>query len=756
MVTPGPQRAKDGSTDSHQQNHSLSELLAANNSTRPRATGSDIANILAANTDNAPTVITQNNSRPTQPTTTPIPLPVTGEAPSIAGRRLGHFELIEAIGAGGMAAVLKARDLELGRIVALKILPPEAARDPENVTRFKQEARAAAKLDHENIARVYYCGEDQGLHFIAFEFVEGDNLRVLIDRRGQLPAGECVRYMMQVAAGLNHAAERGVVHRDIKPSNILITPDGRAKIVDMGLARYLGSESVNGTVTQSGVTLGTFDYISPEQALDPRRADVRSDIYSLGCTFYHALTGRPPVPEGTAAHKLRAQQNDEPLDPRELNPAIPDELAAILARMMMKDQNARYQSPMELIAHLKGLAERLNIGDTLAHDTASLAVLAERRLLPESPRLRPLWVSAVAVVAIVVAAFVVSTSDPGHAPGIPGITDPPKEKVGDQVKIAVVPNPTPNVPANAPVRTVEELVKRLEDPTTTKVTLAAGTFDLTTLAQGVAFSGARLELIGAGVGQTTLIVNADRAINASGSLTLKADFVAIRGIWFEIQDGAVATFGEMTPARFVGLRIEDASDVDLTDCVFMSGEEQQRDARSVGVSRTTEGAVRITATRCLFAPAAVGLHIPSGTSARLTDCGFAPHTAAVQIESATSETPPRSEVWFDRSSVMLDPGVAAVETGAPANLLVKVSDSLFAPVHSKSVFRSPFTFTNVIRPGVIRAFAASRSPGFSYRFPERARTPSIVSIRSVHRSVRGRSTTAKRIDFPSTTKAASN
>src|SRR4029453_8871806 len=119
------------------------------------------------------------------------------------------------------------------------------------------EARAAAALDHENIARVYYCGEDQGLHFIAFEFVEGINLRQMIDRRGVLPPAGCVRDTMQVAAGLHHAAERGVVHRDIKPSNILITPDGRAKIVDMGLARHL--EAVNGGLTHSGVTLGTFD-----------------------------------------------------------------------------------------------------------------------------------------------------------------------------------------------------------------------------------------------------------------------------------------------------------------------------------------------------------------------------------------------------------------------------------------------------------------------------------------------------------------
>src|SRR5215471_3362168 len=153
---------------------------------------------------------------------------------SLRGRRLAHFELIEPIGVGGMAAVLRARDTQLDRLVALKILPPEMANDPENVARFHQEARAAARLDHETIARVFYCGEDQSLHFIAFEFVEGENLRALIDRRGPLLVQEALHYMLQVATGLAHAAERGVVHRDIKPSNIIISPNGRAKLVDMG------------------------------------------------------------------------------------------------------------------------------------------------------------------------------------------------------------------------------------------------------------------------------------------------------------------------------------------------------------------------------------------------------------------------------------------------------------------------------------------------------------------------------------------
>src|SRR5438132_12811012 len=138
----------------------------------------------------------------------------------LRGRRLAHFELLDRLGVGGMAAVIRARDTQLDRIVALKILPPEVASDPEIVRRFHQEARAAAKLDHENIARVFFCGEDQALHFIAFELVEGENLRTLLDHRGRLPVPESISYMLQVATGLAHAAARGVVHRDIKPSNI--------------------------------------------------------------------------------------------------------------------------------------------------------------------------------------------------------------------------------------------------------------------------------------------------------------------------------------------------------------------------------------------------------------------------------------------------------------------------------------------------------------------------------------------------------
>ena len=158
--------------------------------------------------------------------------------------------------------------MRLDRQIALKLLPPEQAGDVEVVQRFYQEGRAAAQLDHENIARVYTIGHDANFHYIAFEYIEGTTIRQRVERNGPLPVSEAINYTLQIAGALVHATERGVVHRDIKPSNIIVTPQGRAKLVDMGLARRFERGGDDG-LTQSGMTLGTFDYISPEQAATP-------------------------------------------------------------------------------------------------------------------------------------------------------------------------------------------------------------------------------------------------------------------------------------------------------------------------------------------------------------------------------------------------------------------------------------------------------------------------------------------------------
>ncbi|MDA7979367.1 MAG: serine/threonine protein kinase [Pirellulales bacterium] len=281
-------------------------------------------------------------------------------AEELTGQMLEHFELREFIGGGGMGVVFRAYDTRLKRTVALKVLSPDAASQPDVLKRFRVEAESAARLDHQGIARVFYVGEDNGFHFLAFEFVEGDNLRDLVIAEGALPWKLALDLTFQIAQALEHASERGVVHRDIKPSNVLVTPAGRAKLVDMGLAR-LGSLGPRDDLTNSGATLGTFDYVSPEQAHDPRHADVRSDIYSLGCTLYFLLTGQPPFPEGTMLQKLLRHQGAEPTDVRDLNPDVPGEVAGLLRTMLAKSPRSRQQTAHQLLVDVTAAADSLGL-----------------------------------------------------------------------------------------------------------------------------------------------------------------------------------------------------------------------------------------------------------------------------------------------------------------------------------------------------------------------------------------------------------
>jgi serine/threonine-protein kinase len=267
-------------------------------------------------------------------------------------KRLGKYVIQRRLGAGGMGAVFLAVDSELQRTVALKVLPRERAANPKLVQRFKSEGQSAARLEHGNIVKVYEAGEIGGYLYIALEYVDGTDVDALIRKRTFLPVKRSIDIIRQVALALEHADEKGIVHRDIKPSNLMIRKDGMVKLADMGLARAIDDTADTG-ITQPGMTVGTVDYMAPEQGRDSKLADIRSDIYSLGCTWYHMLTGSPPFPEGSVTAKMAAHATNPPPNPRTINRNVPEAVVAVIHRMMAKDPRDRYQTPQELLADLK-------------------------------------------------------------------------------------------------------------------------------------------------------------------------------------------------------------------------------------------------------------------------------------------------------------------------------------------------------------------------------------------------------------------
>ena len=390
--------------------------------------------------DDQPTVITQRTVLPADSQSDSVVRILHGQI--LPGERLGHFELLQYVGGGGMGKVFRALDTRLARSVALKILSPEHAADRETVLRFQNEAQSAARLDHDNIARVYYVGEDRGLNYIVFEFIEGVNVRDLVESKGPLSLADAVSYALQVADALAHAAQRNVVHRDIKPSNLLITPTGQAKLIDMGLARLREVDAVAADLTASGVTLGTFDYISPEQARDPRNTDVRSDIYSLGCTFFFMLTGRPPFLGGTMLQKLLQHQADQPPDLRQFRPELPEDVNRILRKMLAKDPRHRYASPMELVNDLLWVARAAGLRPAAPGGRTWTVPIAP--VVPSYYRHLPWIVSLLALVAIVIALDYLWPQLPG--PASPSHAPPPVETDGDPG--ATRPAPTPAIPVH--------------------------------------------------------------------------------------------------------------------------------------------------------------------------------------------------------------------------------------------------------------------------------------------------------------------
>lgn len=251
----------------------------------------------------------------------------------LIGKQLGSFRLDALLGVGGMGAVFQATDLQLDRQVAVKVLN-SVENDPEAERRFRIEAQSAARLDHQNIARVFHVGQDQGWNYIVLELVAGQTLRQWVASRGPLDLKTAIHFFRQLAAALDHAHQRNIIHRDIKPSNVLVADDLTVKIVDMGLARIQKSVESADHEAEAGMTLGTFDYLAPEQARDPRQADQQSDLYSLGCTLYFSLVGRPPFAEATSLEKLLSHSNSARPRVTASRPDLPPSVDRLVAALM--------------------------------------------------------------------------------------------------------------------------------------------------------------------------------------------------------------------------------------------------------------------------------------------------------------------------------------------------------------------------------------------------------------------------------------
>ncbi len=288
----------------------------------------------------------------------------------LAGRTsgffLGQYRILEQLGQGGMGRVYKAEHRTMGRVVALKVLAPTLVKTERAQELFLREVRAAALLVHPNIVTAFDAGQGGDRCYLVMEYVNGPNLEQLVRDKGPLPIGQACDFVRQAALGLQYAHQLGLVHRDVKPANLLlhrVEEGGRTcgvvKVSDFGLARLGdrgGDDPVGTILTRPNSVMGTPDYLSPEQARSLHKTDIRSDLYSLGCTFHYLLTGKVPFPGGTTLEKLLRHSSAPPTPVNELRPSVPAAVAALVARLMAKDPVARFQTPAELAEALEPFA----------------------------------------------------------------------------------------------------------------------------------------------------------------------------------------------------------------------------------------------------------------------------------------------------------------------------------------------------------------------------------------------------------------
>jgi WD40 repeat protein len=283
-----------------------------------------------------------------------------------------------------MGAVYQAQHRLMGRTVALKVINGSLLNDPTAVARFRREVQAAAQLAHPNIVTAHDAEQAGDTHFLVMEYVEGTDLAAVVQRKGALPVTHACNYVRQAALGLQHAFEQGMVHRDIKPHNLMLMRSGQVKILDFGLARFASEGGPGANLTATNSMMGTPDYVAPEQASDARTADIRADIYSLGCTLYCLLTGRPPFGDRTLLAKIVAHSQEAPRPVTDYRADVPPEVVAILERMLAKDPAQRFQTPAEVAQALAPFARSTGSSATGPARQPPAPALADAETLPAS------------------------------------------------------------------------------------------------------------------------------------------------------------------------------------------------------------------------------------------------------------------------------------------------------------------------------------------------------------------------------------
>jgi serine/threonine protein kinase/tetratricopeptide (TPR) repeat protein len=322
----------------------------------------------------------------------------------------GRYQIIEELGHGGMGRVYKVQDTKIGEKIALKLIRPEAGLDKKSLERFSNELKLARKIRHENVCQMFDLGEDQGTRYITMEYVHGEDLKQLIRKVGRLSPGQSIGIARQVCNGLEEAHKLGVVHRDLKPQNIMVDEDGKARIMDFGIARSLSGKSMTG----AGVMIGTPEYMSPEQ-VEGKDIDQRSDIYSLGVILYEMVAGRLPFIGDTPISVAHKHKYEAPEDPKKLNTQVSDDLARVILKCLAKDEGKRFQSAAELGAELGRVEEGLPTTDRVV--TERKTITSREITLKFTPK--KLLVPGLAFLALVVVSVILWRVLPSKKAALP-------------------------------------------------------------------------------------------------------------------------------------------------------------------------------------------------------------------------------------------------------------------------------------------------------------------------------------------------